>query len=339
MQRIQYIDRLKGVAMLAVLVCHISDWILCQKDSPIRLFCDSFQMPLFFMLSGIVISEPPSLKKCGRKILSFWAPLFTVGMVYSYMREIKLSDYVCGSYKSGYWYLWVLGLFYFFISLFHYLQFKGKVRLLVDALGGAMIMLSVYLADRYTMPSCIGILSLNHLYHYWPYFFVGYLFRRYNVANNIEERRDWMASLALVAGMPLYYFLRMMRRYDDSGQIITLLNWTLGFCFILVFFHLFRNREQSGSIIERGLAEIGKRSLDVYIFHYFFVTTRVMNLKYLGIWFASTGNWLLDAAFCTVLAVLISLLTMGVGYMVRHCQGLNVIVYGKIPLQSLRESH
>lgn len=317
--------------MLAVLVCHISNWILWQKASPIRVFCDTFQMPLFFMLSGIVISEPPSIKKCGRKILSFWAPLLTVGMVYIHIKGITASDYVCDSYKSGYWYLWVLGIFYFFISLFHNLQLNRKPRLPIDILVGGVIMFFTYLADRYALSSWVGLLSLNHVYHYWPYFYAGYLFRRYNVVNDIEGRGGWVASLALVVGMLLYYFLRIMGRYDDSGQIITLLNWTLGFCFILVFFHLFRNREQSSTIIEQELAEIGKRSLDVYIFHYFFVATGVMNLKSLGLWFASTSNWMLDAILCVVLAVLISYLAMGIGYVVRHSPGLNELVYGKIP--------
>lgn len=60
-QRIQYIDRLKGLAILAVIFGHICGWQLGGLHSPVW-FVNTFHMPTFLFLSGLVIT-PPQLSK------------------------------------------------------------------------------------------------------------------------------------------------------------------------------------------------------------------------------------------------------------------------------------
>jgi uncharacterized membrane protein YcfT len=56
MQRIQYIDRLKGLAIILVVMGHIFGFH--QPDDGINTFIYTFHMPLFMFLSGLVISVP-----------------------------------------------------------------------------------------------------------------------------------------------------------------------------------------------------------------------------------------------------------------------------------------
>lgn len=58
-----YIDRLKGGAMLLVVIGHIVAFSIGQKGNPISQAISSFHMPLFIFLSGLVISTPPILRK------------------------------------------------------------------------------------------------------------------------------------------------------------------------------------------------------------------------------------------------------------------------------------
>lgn len=56
MERIQFIDRLKGLAIILVVIGHLG---LSQVNEGIVKFIYTFHMPLFMFLSGIVIATPP----------------------------------------------------------------------------------------------------------------------------------------------------------------------------------------------------------------------------------------------------------------------------------------
>lgn len=57
--RIEYIDRLKGLAILAVVMGHIIYFVFHLNEDLIWGYIYSFHVPLFIFLSGYVISTPP----------------------------------------------------------------------------------------------------------------------------------------------------------------------------------------------------------------------------------------------------------------------------------------
>ena len=71
MGRIVYIDSLKGLAILSVIVSHVSVFLLVGKINLLSTFVGVYMMPLFFVLSGLVITEIPNRKKLISKSLSF----------------------------------------------------------------------------------------------------------------------------------------------------------------------------------------------------------------------------------------------------------------------------
>ena len=58
-QRIAYIDRLKGFAILSVVVGHLTIHPLEMETDVVRNLVGCFHVPLLFFLSGIVIATPP----------------------------------------------------------------------------------------------------------------------------------------------------------------------------------------------------------------------------------------------------------------------------------------
>ena len=59
--RIQYIDRLKGLAILLVVIGHLMAFCTHGERNPIYEVICSFHMPLFMFLSGLVLTYTPPL--------------------------------------------------------------------------------------------------------------------------------------------------------------------------------------------------------------------------------------------------------------------------------------
>lgn len=87
MQRVEYIDQLKGFCILLVVVGHLSLWSLGEGDNPITSFVGLFHMQTFMFLSGLVISAAPGTSKVIRKLLMFMLPLIFVGGLICLMHE------------------------------------------------------------------------------------------------------------------------------------------------------------------------------------------------------------------------------------------------------------
>lgn len=81
--RVQYIDRLKGVAILAVIVSHTTIWTFNHPNDPISDVMASFMMPVFMFLSGVVVSAPPNLGKLIKKTIALVLPALSIGLTYS----------------------------------------------------------------------------------------------------------------------------------------------------------------------------------------------------------------------------------------------------------------
>lgn len=52
-ERIEYVDKLKGLAIILVVMGHIAEKSMNITTTPFNIFYGSFHMPLFMFLSGI----------------------------------------------------------------------------------------------------------------------------------------------------------------------------------------------------------------------------------------------------------------------------------------------
>lgn len=120
-QRVEYIDRLKGFAILCVVIGHFTLWAIGRLNDPLHDFVYLYHMPLFFFLSGIVISAAPKPKKVLVKACQFLCPFFIVGgLAYSNYIHGSFHGFIWGQLKYGYWYLQVLTLLYIFLIPFNW---------------------------------------------------------------------------------------------------------------------------------------------------------------------------------------------------------------------------
>ena len=124
MPRLQYIDRMKGAAILFVVMGHYVIYSLAQKDIILELI-GSFHMPFFMFLSGLVIYEIPNMRKNIRKVIALLMPFLTVSFLYVLFIGESYFHLLQSAFKFGYWYLYVLAVFYMFLQILRIVKFGG----------------------------------------------------------------------------------------------------------------------------------------------------------------------------------------------------------------------
>lgn len=96
---------------------------------------------------------------------------------------------------------------------------------------------------------------------------------------------------------------------------------------MLVFLlYVFSSRENMKTKLENQLALIGKYSLEVYIFHYFFLVNT--NISFIQSWAMTTHNGLIELLLLVVISVIIAYLSMFIGWLFHQEKLLSRIVYG-----------
>lgn len=325
-QRIDYIDRMKGLAIFLVVMGHVYGMTFAQSDDVACRVISSFHMPLFMFLSGLVACSGATspfwnITKLSRKLRGLLLPLIVFGMCFT---MTWVSDFGSGlkcflesPNKNGYWYLMTLAVFYVSLSIYR-LNFKQKWYIdvvLAIAIWGGMFALWKYTAqtkDYFCMLNCGN---------FYPFFMLGVMTTKYNLLNKMHKV-NWLFSLCIVA----YAFLFCV---DMPFHALVSLNKHifLPFCMVYIVVTLFVGRHGATSYGEKILDFVGKRTLDIYVIHYFFIS--MIHLKDLGNNWEVTDNSLLMFIVAIGLSVVITALSIGVGYVLHQGRIIEKFVYGK----------
>lgn len=316
MERIQFIDRLKGLAIILVVIGHLG---LSQVNEGIVKFIYTFHMPLFMFLSGIVIATPPHLIKVIKKWQRFIVPFFVVGLLSVIYRDLSLQDFVYSSSKGGYWYLLVLALFYVFL-----LPFRLANKIIKEVVFDISYAVFIYLClisivKIFRISWDYDILSIHRCIEMWPFFILGYFTRKYNLLDYIM-RYSIIYSLSLIAVIVGFYLLVVNK--IDSWQI----NEMLGIPIIVILIYVFSKYEKSQTLIANQLSYIGRCSLEVYIFHYFIIKS--INLSPLLLWSEKTNNGLIAYSIITIVSLLVVYISIGIGWIFHQEKWMQKLIYG-----------
>ena len=325
-QRIDYIDRMKGLAIFLVVMGHVYGMVFAQSDDVAYRVISSFHMPLFMFLSGLVacsgiVAPYWGIGKLSKKLKGLLLPLIVFGMCFTTTISkdflTSLIGFLESPNKNGYWYLMTLAVFYVSLSLYR-LNVKQKWYIdvaLAIAIWGGMFALWKYTAqtkDYFCMLNCGN---------FYPFFILGVMTTKYNLLDKMHKA-NWLFSLCIVA----YAFLFCV---DMPFHALASLNKHifLPFCMVYIVVTLFVGRHGAMSYGEKILDFVGKRTLDIYVIHYFFI--KMIHLKDLGINWEVTDNSLLMFIVAVGLSVVITALSIGVGYILHKGKIIEKIVYGK----------
>ena len=105
-ERFQYIDALRGVAMLMVVFAHVEIYSFFRfgADTSLTKIISMTHMPLFFFISGLCIYKVDrkySLTKIKNDFLRLIIPAIIVGLIYT---DFRINSFLADNMKAGYWF-------------------------------------------------------------------------------------------------------------------------------------------------------------------------------------------------------------------------------------------
>lgn len=315
--RVNYIDRLKGFAILAVIMGHLSIFSFGTQEAT-DLLVSTFHMPVFMFLSGLVISAPPTVKKLLVKLPTFLCPFLLIGSLFVFSC-MPGSNLFSNNVKFGYWYLYVLSIYYVLLSTFMWISRPiGKKSLVYDVLwavlifGVIILLRHIFNGSKYT-----DVFSILQLYYYWPWFVGGYLARKYNWVDGIFSNNLFF-TVSFISYVVLSVFF--CKGHYNFFMLTAAAS-------IATFLYLFKRRENKSSFIEEKLALFGKNSLDIYIYHFFFVV--LMDFNQVGDWIENTHNYVIGGIIQLAISVVLAYLCILIGNVIRCSEVFCKVIYGK----------
>lgn len=263
--RIEYIDRIRGLAMMLVVAGHVL-FFDGYASSPLCYAIYAFHMPLFFVISGYVnhyVWKPTDswsyLKKSGMRLI---VPYVLWSIIYSVAHCLRMGDWTFGATCSmlpvwDYWFIPCL----FILHWMHYAVFatKGGMRTKIGVLFGLLvIVVGLFVWLRYGL--------LKHVIAYIiPYSF-GVLLAEKPVVMQTIAKKGWLAiinALIGIATMVVYYYA------PDALPIAQAARLVCGLSMSCVLLCAYINIDERGYLKRWGGIEnyVGKCTMGIYFIH------------------------------------------------------------------------
>jgi len=268
-----YIDELKGLAMLLMVMAHAMAW--CHEDFKFLflLFAEqnaqqmnaslvfkaiyAFHMPLLFMVSGFLFyngkfGADDVIAKLKSRCTRILLPYITTGFLqYAYS----------GNY--GCWFLQVLLVVNLIVLAEYYLLNKLKQGVVIELIVHIACFICLHYVSKIQVHPDI---HLSYLPSSYMAFVIGVYLKRYVKFCDLVKNDRF--SLCVIAVFVLLYCASVML-IIPSQSIIVITGLSVSMCLFL--FAVFSKRTESRSLVSRVLQLMGKNSLEIYVLHIFFV--------------------------------------------------------------------
>ena len=262
MKKVNWVDSLKGFAIILVVLGHIS--------SPLSSLIYSFHMPLFFVVSGFFLNPTNELKseviKSFKRLFKPFFIYLTLGFLIEFLKrfyldreQLKFEDFtgaliymdydrLIGTYAFVLWFLPAL----FIGKTITHLILKYSRFLILKIL---LIAIAFLIGYNFNLPLAIddGLIST-------PYIFIGYYF--YNNKDVLINKTTAVVLLipllliSLIYGIPE---LNISTKYFESILINFIWTCTLSFLLFILFSKLKFNI--------KALEYLGINSLLIFLIH------------------------------------------------------------------------
>lgn len=326
-ERIKYLDRIKAFAIIFMVLGHVYLFSMQMGDCIANKIIGSFNMYLFMFISGFVAFIPSSklngggiFNKWRKRFVAYLCPAMMIGWMltlfqYVVIRDIDLS---ISSFIDGAWYLKCMAIFcciqFLIIRLKHLWQ-----ELLV-----CMMFYGLFFYGWKHSEFMNQLLVLEHCTCFFPFFVLGYYARKYNIVDYIKDK-NWVYTLAVVGYLCLLFCTienHLLMNICDRFVRPTLA--------IIAIIFLFIQRENKESKVEKWLSDIGTQTLDIYIYHGFFILGSLqLNLLFLKDWTIATNNHILCLIIATAISILLAYISIFIGKIIRTSDFFRKLIYGQ----------
>lgn len=263
--RIFYIDALKAFAIVLVVMGHTNViWEVGGSNSMYLPILSVFHMPLFMALSGYVTNvDTFNLAKRAKMLI----PFFVFGFAWTAFVQLPIAGFFTSEAKYGYWYLYVLFVFFVFLSLIRTMKRNLYIGMGLVQIG----LMGLHFIFRQTVTGTT--LSTDHMFQLWPFFCLGIILRR-GLLDKVYHQKLKVLSVCLLSiiairGGQLHF------RLTETLLIYT--NDLMSFFIVPMLFVLFHEAEErlkgKSNSIKRATKylghKIGINTLQIYVLQYF----------------------------------------------------------------------
>lgn len=328
--RIGYIDSLKGLSMLMVVVGHIIIFCTLNYDNEFVRHIVLINMPLFFFLNGLVVKR---LQKGGgnlwrtiwKKARSILIPFFAWGILISLFRGETYIEFLLSYFKFGYWYLPVLFQLCMVKCICDIvLNYIPQKNILIETI---LLFVLVWVFFRFCtrfIPADINIIiDYYQVIEYMPYFFLGIFVSRFALVENIKRYPSSWVSIIFLLSIVCYVWWS----YNSDGLITFILRTSLILLIYTLFFIYDNNKKGATSFFNLVLATIGRHTLAIYMIQYFLF--RYINLHAIGESLYDSNNQLALLIFVIIVSLVVCYICIGVEKVIATSKLFSFILLGK----------
>ena len=279
--RIAYIDALRGFTMLLVVFWHVEYVAYGEAalENVIDYIFKAFRMPTFFFISGFIAYKAVDrwntqffVENLRKKALVQLIPTIVFfSLMCFYMGNSPLQFFETGFQE--FWFTFVL--FEMFV-LYYALSFIGRYTsgAVVD-LGLVVLLIAGRVILEFGAHQWWRVLNLWELFTYFQFFAFGILCRKYsNIFMNCvkSDRFRLSAIFVFVVGLVLCFDkefkVAMPQIYKVISEIVVRY---AGLLLVFIFFYSKAAYFESGAWLSRVMQFVGRRTLDIYMLHYFMI--------------------------------------------------------------------
>lgn len=336
--RIKWIDALRGFVMFAVVLFHvlILSFGLEQQSSVICILRYCFDVPLFFFVSGYFLYRPLSDwngERVRHALKSRTLTLLLGTLVFSniYFAGRSGMDTFCWLPDGNFGYFWfTISLFQMFLS---YLLAVGLAKLtrpwvLWVILIGVSIAGFAWVGMR-PGEEWYTLIYNSETFTHTPYFVMGMLMRRFRVQTlRLLDNPKTLSVLTITFLGSLYFayitpdrisFYIDYRIYAFARGALSRVAGTL---LVLNIFYIYRDRFDRPSPGINFWLFIGRRTIDIYLLHYFFIPWMTWLKPYLSV----RNTILPELAAGSVVALAVILCCLGLSALLRRCPIIRLLL-------------
>lgn len=279
-KRIEYIDAMRGFTMILVVYSHICGMCLGDKWIGWNDIFFLFRLPCFFFISGWLFEK--SDRKWNRTtIKSIVKKKFMIQIVPTFIFLLLLAPPPLffsrlGTTKGGYWFTFALFIFFMLnlisscfvrkrfvkhqdIILFCFALFISVLAFLYEVYYNRYFRHIGWLANG------LGFLSLM-TWRYYLFFYVGTFVKRHFEAF-VKLTNKPLIIILVIIGFICIAQIPHTENIPFAYSIFSI-GGVLGMIMIFTLFRLFYTYRLS-QISHHALEYIGRRTLDIYLLHYF----------------------------------------------------------------------
>ena len=315
MNRINYIDKLKGIAISLVVIGHVIIFSLHKTFcSDILLYViSSFHMSLFAFLSGIVFNSKCLLnqKLIKKHLARLLLPFLFFGLLYTLCFGHSFNDFIFDNFKLGYWYLLSIFLILMLAYIFNY----AFTYLWHDIVGLFFIYSLFYVLTKLLSIDLIKLFSIDLTMSLLPGFFTGYIINKYSLYSKIINYRFLIIALIIFSAILIGNYI-----YRFSNLPIDIFTSLLG---TYIIFSLLYNKNSSEKIINKIFINLGIKSLEIYVIHYFILHFMVFKSNSI-----ITINFYVNLLFIIVISAVVLFLSYFVSNLLSNNK-ISFIFFGK----------